>query len=49
MNTINNAYYFNQKSYSSALFYKSQQGFKFMHSFGDKQNRDNCVFVEDNP
>ena len=36
-------------SQQSALFCKSQQGFKFVRSDKVKQNRDNCVFIKDKP
>ena len=49
MNTMIHNYCFNQISQQSALFCKSQQGFKFVRSDKVKQKRDNCVFIDDNP
>ena len=49
MNTMIHNYCFNFISQQSALFCKSQQGFKFVCSDKVKQERNNCVFEKDNP
>jgi len=49
MNTMNHNYCFNFIFQQSALFCKSQQGFKFMRSYKVKQDGDNCVLKPDNP
>ena len=49
MNTMNLNYCFSSISQQSALFCKSQQGFRFVRSDKVKQKRDNCVFIDDNP
>lgn len=49
INTMIHNYCFNQISQQSALFCKSQQGFRFVRSDKVKQKRDNCIFIDDNP